>query len=144
MSVCCTLEVVSVEGSFFSGKIEKIRITGIEGELGIYPGHVPLLTFIKPGMIHIVKINGYQEIIYLSGGVLEVQPRAIIVLADTAIRGKDLDEDLVLKAKNKAETDLRNTNSKIDYLNLTSKIAMELAKLRVIELLAKIKSNHLT
>ncbi|WWO97878.1 MAG: F0F1 ATP synthase subunit epsilon [Candidatus Dasytiphilus stammeri] len=139
MSVYCNLEVVSIEGSFFSGKIEKIRITGIEGELGIYPGHVPLLTFIKPGMIRIVKINGCEEIIYLSGGVLEVQPTAIIVLADTAIRGKDLDEDLALKAKNKAETDLRNAKSHTEYFQITSKITMEIAKLRVINLLSKIK-----
>ncbi|WWO99211.1 MAG: F0F1 ATP synthase subunit epsilon [Candidatus Dasytiphilus stammeri] len=139
MTVYCNLEVVSVEGSFFSGKIAKIRITGIEGELGIYPGHVPLLTFIKPGMIRIVKINGCEEIIYLSGGVLEVQPLAIIVLADTAIRGKDLDEKLILKAKNKAEADLRNTNSKMESFNITSKITMEIAKLRVIKLLSQIK-----
>ena len=83
------LDVVSAELQMFSGLVEKIQVTGSEGELGIYPGHAPLLTAIKPGMIRIVKQHGHEEFIYLSGGILEVQPGSVTVLADTAIRGQD-------------------------------------------------------
>ncbi len=91
----------------FSGLVEKIRVTGSEGELGIYPGHAPLLTAIKPGMIRIVKQHGHEEFIYLSGGILEVQPGSVTVLADTAIRGQDLDEARARKRSVKPKSTLR-------------------------------------
>ena len=91
MAMTYHLDVVSAEQQMFSGLVEKIQVTGSEGELGIYPGHAPLLTAIKPGMIRIVKQHGHEEFIYLSGGILEVQPGNVTVLADTAIRGQDLD-----------------------------------------------------
>lgn len=87
MAMTYHLDVVSAEQQMFSGLVEKIRVTGSEGELGIYHGHAPLLTAIKPGMIRIVKQHGHEEFIYLSGGILEVQPGNVTVLADTAIRG---------------------------------------------------------
>ncbi|MGC9821252.1 F0F1 ATP synthase subunit epsilon [Escherichia coli] len=96
------LDVVSAEQQMFSGLVEKIQVTGSEGELGIYPGHAPLLTAIKPGMIRIVKQHGHEEFIYLSGGILEVQPGNVTVLADTAIRGQDLDEARAMEAKQQA------------------------------------------
>lgn len=86
MAMTYHLDVVSAEQQMFSGLVEKIQVTGSEGELGIYPGHAPLLTAIKPGMIRIVKQHGHEEFIYLSGGILEVQPGSVTVLADTAIR----------------------------------------------------------
>ena len=92
MAMTYHLDVVSAEQQMFSGLVEKIQVTGSERELGIYPGHAPLLTAIKPGMIRIVKQHGHEEFIYLSGGILEVQPGSTTVLADTAIRGQDLDE----------------------------------------------------
>ncbi|RZH78615.1 ATP synthase F1 subunit epsilon, partial [Staphylococcus aureus] len=75
----------------YDGEVKRIQVTGSEGELGIYPQHTPLLTAIKPGMVRVVKTSGEEEVIYLSGGILEVQPTGVIVLADTAIRGRDLD-----------------------------------------------------
>lgn len=100
MAMTYHLDVVSAEQQMFSGLVEKIQVTGSEGELGIYPGHAPLLTAIKPGMIRIVKQHGHEEFIYLSGGILEVQPGSVTVLADTAIRGQDLDEARPLTMKN--------------------------------------------
>lgn len=87
MAMTYHLDVVSAEQQMFSGLVEKIQVTGSEGELGIFPGHAPLLTAIKPGMIRIVKQFGHEEFIYLSGGILEVQHGSVTVLADTAIRG---------------------------------------------------------
>lgn len=128
------LEVVSAEEKMFSGLVEKVQVTGSEGELGIYPGHAPLLTAIKPGMVRIVKQFGEEEIIYLSGGVLEIQPSVVTILADTAIRGQDLDESLALEAKRKAEEQILNTHGDVDYAQASAELAKAIAKLRVIEL----------
>ena len=97
------LSVVSAEEELFSGRIESLQIAGTEGELGIMPGHAPLLTSLKPGMARIVKYGGEEEILYLSGGMLEVQPNNVTVLADVAVRSHDLDEQVVLEAKQRAE-----------------------------------------
>ncbi|WP_268597603.1 F0F1 ATP synthase subunit epsilon, partial [Escherichia coli] len=107
MAMTYHLDVVSAEKQMFSGLVQKIQVTGSEGELGIFPGHAPLLTAIKPGMVRIVKQHGEEEFIYLSGGILEVQPSVVTVLADTAIRGTDLDEARALEAKRKAEEHIR-------------------------------------
>ncbi|WWO98907.1 MAG: F0F1 ATP synthase subunit epsilon [Candidatus Dasytiphilus stammeri] len=144
----CTLIIVSTEKLMFSGKIHKIRVTGSEGELGIYPGHAPLLTTINPGMILVFRsTNNNAEIIYLSGGILEVQPNLITVLADTAIRGIDLDKNRALQAKRQAEEYIKK-NSRYDYVSnpelnqMTSQLAQEIAKLRVIELIRTNKKNR--
>jgi len=131
------LDVVSAEKSMFSGLVQKIQVSGSEGELGIFPGHAPLLTAIKPGMVRIVKPQGDDEFIYLSGGLLEVQPEVVILLADTAIRGKDLDEAKALEAKRKAEEHIRNSHGDVDYAQASAELAKALAKLRVIELTRK-------
>ena len=110
MAMTYHLDVVSAEQQMFSGLVEKIQVTGSEGELGIYPGHAPLLTAIKPGMIRIVKQHGHEEFIYLSGGILEVQPGNVTVLADTAIRGQDLDEARAMEAKRKAEEHISSSH----------------------------------
>ncbi|PPI88342.1 F0F1 ATP synthase subunit epsilon [Candidatus Pantoea edessiphila] len=130
------LDVVSSEKKLFSGLVQKIQLSGFEGELGIFPGHSPLLTTIKPGMIRIVNKEGKEEFIYLSGGIFEVQPNYSIVLADIAIRGNDLDESQALEDKLEAEKHLKdkNFNSSEAYIELSKAIA----KLRVIELTKKL------
>lgn len=132
------LEVVSAESHLFSGDVQRIRVTGIEGELGIYPGHTPLLTTIKPGMIRIVKQDGDEEYIYLSGGILEVQPTIVTVLADTAIRGQDLDEARALESKRKAEERIHSSHGDIDFAQASAELSKAIAKLQVIELTKKL------
>lgn len=118
----------------FSGTVQSIQVSGSEGELGIRPNHAPLLTAIKPGMVRIVKQHGEEEVIYLSGGVLEVQPGAVTVLADTAIRGSDLDEARALEAKRKAEEHMNSSHGDVDFAMASAELAKAIAKLRVIEL----------
>ena len=130
MAMTYHLDVVSAEQQMFSGLVEKIQVTGSEGELGIYPGHAPLLTAIKPGMIRIVKQHGHEEFIYLSGGILEVQPGNVTVLADTAIRGQDLDEA-------RAEEHISSSHGDVDYAQASAELAKAIAQLRVIELTKK-------
>lgn len=124
------LTVVSAESKIFEGTVTSVRVSGIDGELGIYAGHTPLLTSIKPGMVKFILADGKEEFIYVSGGFLEVQPTVVTVLADTAIRGDELDEQRILAAKRKAEETLSKTND----ADLTAKLAKEIAKLRVYEL----------
>ena len=131
------LDVVSAEQQMFSGEVQHIQVSGSEGELGIFPGHAPLLTAIKPGMVRIVKENNSEEFIYLSGGILEVQPTAVTVMADTAIRGDDLDEARALEAKRKAEEHMNKSHGDVDYAQASAELAKAIAKLRVIELTRK-------
>ncbi|MGK2959661.1 MAG: F0F1 ATP synthase subunit epsilon [Candidatus Malihini olakiniferum] len=128
------LDVVSAEQEIFSGLVQKIQVTGSEGELGVYPGHAPLLAAIKPGMVRIVKQHGEKNYIYLSGGVLEVQPNSVTVLSDTAIRGQDLDEAHALESKRKAEEHIRNSHGDVDFAQASAELSKAIAKLRVIEL----------
>lgn len=127
------LDIVSAEESLFSGRVESIQITGSEGELGVMPGHAPLLTTLKPGMVRIVKQHGHEEIIYLSGGVLEVQPHNVIVLADVAVRGDDLDEQAALDAKKRAEEHINTAGSDANYAEVAAELARAVAQLRVIQ-----------
>jgi F-type H+-transporting ATPase subunit epsilon len=131
------LDVVSAEHKMFSGLVEKIQVTGSEGELGIYPGHAPLLTAIKPGMVRIVKEHNEEEYIYLSGGILEVQPSTVTVLADTAIRGKDLDEARAMESKRRAEERINSSHGDVDFAQASAELSRAIAKLRVIELTKK-------
>lgn len=138
MAMTYHLDVVSAEKQMFSGLVQNIQVTGSEGELGIFPGHAPLLTAIKPGMVRIVKQHGEEEFIYLSGGILEVQPSVVTVLADTAIRGTDLDEARALEAKRRAEERIHSSHGDVDYAQASAELAKALAKLRVIELTRKV------
>lgn len=130
------LDVVSAEKQLFSGRAESIQVTGSEGELGIFSGHAPLLTAITPGMIRITTPEG-EEVIYLSGGMLEVQPNMVTVLADTAIRGIDLDEAKAAEAKRRAEERILNQHGDMDFAQASSELAKAIAQLRVIELTKK-------
>ncbi|UDG80239.1 F0F1 ATP synthase subunit epsilon [Candidatus Steffania adelgidicola] len=131
------LDVVSLEKKIFSGLVKKIQVTGSEGELGIFPGHVALLTTIKPGLVRIVKQDDHEEYVYLSGGVLEIQPSTVTVLADTAIRGEDLDEARAIASKRRIEERMYNAHSDIDYVHAAAELSQALAKLRVIKLIRK-------
>src|SRR6186713_2633391 len=103
MSTTIHVDVVSAEESIFSGKARFVVLPGEAGELGIYPRHTPLITRIKPGAVRIQTVEGTEELIFVAGGILEVQPKVITVLADTAIRGKDLDEAKASEALRQAE-----------------------------------------
>ena len=103
------VDVVSAEASLFSGEAKFVALPGVSGELGIYPRHTPLITRIRPGSVRIEQANGEQAYIFVAGGILEVQPDGVTVLADTAIRGEDLDEEKARAAKASAEEALRQT-----------------------------------
>ena len=133
------LDVVSAEKLLFSGRAETIQVTGSQGELGIYHGHAPLLTEITPGMVRIIKQHGQEEIIYLSGGMLEVQPNVVTVLADTAIRGVDLDEAKAEEAKRQAQEKISNKFDDIDFTQAAADLAKAIAQLKVIELTRKLR-----
>ena len=131
------LDVVSAEMSLFSGQVSYLSVTGEEGDLGIMHGHTPLLTPIKPGMVQLVKQNGDEEVIYISGGFLEVQPNGVTVLADTAIRGQDIDEAKAEEAKRAAEEKMSSSNKDIDFALVTAQLAQAVAQLRTIKLVRK-------
>jgi len=128
------LDIVSAETSLFSGLVSYLSVTGQEGELGIMRGHTPLLTPIRPGMVQLVKQDGSEEVIYISGGFLEVQPNGVTVLADTAIRGQDLDQAKAEEAKRAAEEKMSGSNKDIDFALVTAQLAQAVAQLRAIKL----------
>lgn len=136
MTATVQLDVVSAETSIFSGLVEAIQVTGSEGELGIHPGHAPLLTTLLPGMVRLVQ-NGEEENIYINGGVLEIQPGNVTVLADTAIRAEDLDEQAALDAKKRAEEHIANPSADFDYAEAAVELAEAIAQLRLIQKLRK-------
>ncbi|WP_218312091.1 F0F1 ATP synthase subunit epsilon [Alteromonas antoniana] len=131
------LDVVSAEEQIFSGRVETIQVTGSEGELGITPGHAPLLTAIKPGMVRLVKQYGEEEVIYVAGGVLEVQPGIVTVLADVAVRAEDLDEKAAEDAKRRAEEHIANPGADFNYAEAAHELAEAIAQLRLIQKLRK-------
>lgn len=137
MTKTMQIEIVSAEKAIFSGDATHIIVTGLLGELGIYPGHTQLLTALKPGPVRIVKPHGEDEILYISGGILEVQPQLVSILADTAIRASDLDEMAALEAKEHAERILNDKQSDIDYAKATAELAQAVAQLQVISKLKK-------
>ena len=123
------VDVVSAEASIFSGDAKFVALPGEAGELGILPGHMPLITRIKPGAVRIEKADGGEEFVLVAGGILEVQPHHITVLSDTAIRGKDLDEAKALDARKQAEEALKNAKSDIDLAKATSELAVMAAQI---------------
>ena len=123
------VDVVSAEESIFSGDAKFVALPGESGELGILPGHIPLITRIKPGAVRIEKADGGEEFVFVAGGILEVQPNHITVLSDTAIRGKDLDEAKALDARKQAEEALKNAKSDIDLAKATSELAVMAAQI---------------
>jgi F-type H+-transporting ATPase subunit epsilon len=132
------VDVVSAEQSIFSGEAEFVVLPGEAGELGIYPRHTPLITRIKPGAVRIKPAGGGEEnLIFVAGGILEVQPSMVTVLADTAIRGNDLDEAKALEAQKRAEEALRNATDKQEIATLQAEFSMMAAQLAAIRRLRK-------
>ncbi len=138
MAMTVHVDVVSAEESIFSGLAELVIVPGESGELGILPRHTPLLTRIKPGSVRLkLPDQEKEELIYVSGGMLEVQPDVVTVLADTAIRGADLDEARAMTAKLAAEEAMKNRSSDIDYAAAQAELSQALAQLQAIEKLRK-------
>lgn len=134
MTMTVHLDVVSAESQLFSGRVESLQVAGTEGELGVTPGHAPLLTQLKPGMVRIVKQFGEEDLIYLSGGMLEVQPGNVTILADVAIRANDIDQAAAQEAKRRAEQQIANPGADFDYALAAQELAKAVAQLRVVEL----------
>jgi F-type H+-transporting ATPase subunit epsilon len=127
------VDVVSAEESIFSGEAKFVALPGENGELGILPKHTPLITRIKPGAVRIERAdNGDEEFIFVAGGILEVQPYCVTVLADTAIRGHDLDEAKANEARQLAEEAMRNAKNDVDFAAAQSELAMMAAQLAAV------------
>ncbi len=132
------IDVVSAEASIFSGEAEFVVAPASAGEVGIYPNHAPMITTIKPGALRIKQVNETEEtLIFLSGGLLEVQPGMITVLADTAVRGHDLDEAKAIAAKEAAIEAMQNRTSNVDYAQAQAELSEALAQIQAIERLRK-------
>lgn len=135
------LDIVSAQAAIFSGQVKLLIATGQGGELGIYPGHTALLTALKPGQIRAVLQDDSEEVFYMSGGMLEVQPDCVTVLADTAQRAADLDESAVLAVKEAAERQLSERKAGIEYSKALSELAEAAAQLRAIDMIRR-KARH--
>ncbi|KAA3653129.1 MAG: F0F1 ATP synthase subunit epsilon [Proteobacteria bacterium] len=134
MAMTVHVDIVSAEEEIFSGLAEFVALPGESGELGILPGHMPLMTRIRPGAVRVKAQNqSEEELVFVAGGLLEVQPGRVTVLADTAIRGKDLDEAKALEAKRRAEEALQNQNAEIDYAAAQAELAEAIAQLAAIK-----------
>ncbi len=134
MAMTVHVDIVSAEEEIFSGLAEFVALPGETGELGILPGHMPLMTRIKPGAVRVkVQNQAEEELVFVAGGLLEVQPGRVTVLADTAIRGKDLDEAKALEAKRRAEEALQNQKGDIDYAAAQAELAEAIAQLAAIK-----------
>lgn len=133
MAMTTHLDIVSAERSIFSGLAEMVVATGELGEMGISPGHAPLLTLLKPGEIRVTKPGGEEDIYYVSGGILEVQSSSVTVLADAAERADSLDEAAALAAKARAEETIANKDVRIDYTVAAGELARAVAQIRAIQ-----------
>ena len=125
--------VVSAKETIYSGEISMLIATGVEGEVGILPGHIPFITLLKPGTMQIKTSQGNDEMVYVSGGVLEVQPHLVTVLADTAVRAHDLDEAKILDARRHAEQTLQNQKANVDTSAALVALAESLAQLQTLQ-----------
>jgi F-type H+-transporting ATPase subunit epsilon len=123
------VDVVSAEESIFSGEARFVAVPGESGELGIYPRHTPLITRVKAGSVHIQKVDGSEEFVFVAGGIIEVQPNCVTVLSDTAIRGKDLDEEKANEARALAQEALKNAKSEIDMAIAQSELSTLVAQI---------------
>ncbi|MGN0927648.1 MAG: F0F1 ATP synthase subunit epsilon [Succinivibrio sp.] len=134
-SISFHLDVISSVGSLYSGPVKSVRVTGSEGELGIRYGHTPLLTTIKSGMVTFIDLQDKNDQIFLAGGVLEVQPDNVTILADTALRADDIDEAKAQEAIKSAKTALENHSScDNDYAHALAKLADAMARIKVVQI----------
>lgn len=138
MAMTVHVDIVSAEEQLYSGLAEIVVVPGVAGELGILPGHAPLLTRIRPGSVRVkVPNQEEEELIYVSGGILEVQPHAVTILSDTAVRGADLDESRALEAKQRAEESMKNKTSAVEIARAQAELAEAAAQLAAIQRLRK-------
>lgn len=137
MAMTVHVDIVSAEAEIFSGPATMIFVPGVMGELGIMPRHAPLLTKIKPGEVRIRTEDGNEEFFYVSGGMLEIQPHVITILADTAARAKDLDEAAAQAAKQRAEQVLKDKKGDMDLAQAEAELAEALAQIKAIQSLRK-------
>ena len=135
MTVHC--DIVSAEKSIFGGLVEMVIASGELGDLGVQYGHIPLLTNLVPGPVRVIKQGGEEEIFYVSGGFLEVQPNKITILADTALRAADIDEAAVKQAKENAEHAITNKSGEFDYSRAASELAELAAQIRAVNRLRR-------
>ncbi|MDF2529508.1 MAG: synthase epsilon chain [Gammaproteobacteria bacterium] len=141
MTKTVKLDIVSPEGQIFSGNATALFVKGAEGELGLYPGHLQLLTKIAPGAVRIHQAGEHEELLYISGGLLEVQPDHISILADSVERPQDVNEAAALEAKNEAEKLLSSKDKTVDYKKTQQDLEEAIAKLRVLELM-RLRKKH--
>jgi F-type H+-transporting ATPase subunit epsilon len=138
MAMTMHVDVVSAEEEIFSGAATMLFAPGVMGDLGILPRHAPLLTRIKPGEVRVVTEQGdEEEVFFVSGGMLEIQPEAVTILADTAIRAHDIDEAAALEAKERAEKLLSDQKSEVDYAAASAELAEAMAQLQAVQRLKK-------
>jgi F-type H+-transporting ATPase subunit epsilon len=133
MAMTLHVDIVSAEAEIFSGTVTMVFAPAEMGEVGIAPRHAPLLTRLKPGEIRIQQADGTEQSFFVSGGMLEVQPHVVTVLADTAIRAHDLDEAAAVEAKERAERMLADKHADIDYAKAQAELAQSIAQLRAIQ-----------
>lgn len=137
MAMTMHVNIVSAESEIFSGTCEQCFAPAVMGEVGIYPRHTQMLTPLKPGEIRVVKEGGDEEFYFVSGGMLEVQPHVVTVLADTAVRAKDLDEAQAIEAKKRAEQALKDRQGDMDYARAEAELAEAVAQLQTIQRMRK-------
>ena len=133
MAMTIHVDIVSAEAEIYSGQAEMVFAPALMGEVGIAPGHTPMLTRLKPGEVRLKLSDGSEEAFYVSGGMLEVQPRMVTVLSDTAVRAHDIDEAAALEAKQRAEQMLSDRSAQIDYAKALAEYAEAAAQLQAIQ-----------
>jgi len=137
MALTVHCDIVSAEKQIFSGLVEMVVAAGTEGDLGIGFGHAPLLSGLQPGPIRVITQSGDEEVYYISGGFIEVQPNSVTVLADTALRAEDMDEASAQQAKEEAERNIANRSAEFDYSAAAVQLAVASAQLRTLQALRK-------
>ena len=133
------VEIVSAEGEIFSGEATMVIAPGSQGDLGITPRHAPLLTLLRAGEVRVQTPDGEEQVFYVGGGALEIQPSVVTVLADTALRAKDIDEAAALAAKQRAEEALKDRAGAMDHAEALAELVRVAAQLKILERLRKIR-----
>ncbi|MCC5858222.1 MAG: F0F1 ATP synthase subunit epsilon [Ectothiorhodospiraceae bacterium] len=141
MASTMQLDIVSAEEELFSGEVEFVVARATEGELGIMPRHAPLLARLQPGEVRVRRPGGEEQYFFVSGGMIEVQPKVVTILADTAVRAKDIDEAAAEEAKRRAEEAIRNRTGEMDYAKAQAELAAAAAQLRALQSLRKHRGN---
>lgn len=139
MTNTINIDIVSAEGEIFSGAAAMVFVPATQGELGIAPRHAPLLTMLKPGEVRVELVDGSEQSFYVDGGALEIQPKRVTVLADTAIRAHDLDEAKAVEAKRRAEDMLANHSDRVTLAEAQAELLRAVAQIKLLERIRKLK-----